>query len=227
MTLDTPSLFEYLANESLNELELRLVQGERQAYSFGKDPNLDQHVEMIRTEFVGKSEIELYHALLMVMIRRRIGLTVNIERAHSLWTTKSDFLCRNLDSRWLVSACDTIMEFWPEDAERALAATGSLFVNTIKLYESERWATNQMGAPQKYQLIDRRIPLHDGLSAYVIGRGDMIMNLHRRIHALCANQSPAGKILLELLARASRFDTVFKRFHEVHTNERTSWRYKE
>ena len=219
----TPNFFDYLAMESRDQLKLRVVQGEKQTYSYGLNPDLQQHIQMITCEFVGKTQLELYHALLMVMIRRGINLPLNIRRANELWTFESDFLCRNLDSRWLVSACDTIMDFWPEGTERALAAAGALFTCTLKLYETERWATDQRETTPKYKPINHRIQLHDGLSAFGIGSGDMVANLHRRIRALCSNKTPAAKFLLELLARASKFETVFKRFLEVHREESTNW----
>lgn len=219
----TMDLFECLAIKSKNELKIKIVQGALKEYSFGKNQDLHVHVDMIRREFVGRTELELYHALLMVMIRRKINLQKNIQRARDLWAYETDFLCRNLDSRWLVSACDTIMDYWPEDTERALAATGALFTNTLKLYETERWVTGQADATQQYEMVNGRVSLHDGLSAFVIGHGDMVVNLHRRIRHLCSGNTPAGKILYELLSRASKFDTVFKRFKDVHRDESTNW----
>jgi hypothetical protein len=82
-----------------------------------------------------------------VLLRRRIDLETNLARTRMLWRSEAPFLVAKLDSRWLVSACDTIIDHWHEPEERALALAGTLFANTIKLYETERWAAGHAGMP--------------------------------------------------------------------------------
>jgi polysaccharide pyruvyl transferase WcaK-like protein len=217
------TLIQYLLNASLSDLKARIVRGDVRVYSFFPKADIDEQAEMLRQEFIGRTELELYHAVLMALIRRGIDLTRNLERVHDLWSQETTFLCQNLDSRWLVSACDTIMDYSPKAHERALAAAASLFTNTLKLYETERYATGQSGTPIGYKAITERVPLHDGMCAFLIGRGDMIANLHRRVLAVCDADTPAAAILRELLHRASEHDTVYKRLKDVHKNKVTAW----
>ena len=208
---------------SLDDMKNRIIEGEAKVYSFGLKVDIDEHVAMLRQEFIGRTELELYHAVLMSLVRREVDLLLNLERVHELWSKETEFLCQNVDSRWLVSACDTMMDHWPNESDRALAAAGSLFTNTLKLYETERWATGQYDKNNEYEPVSGRVPLHDGLSGFVIGWGDMIANLHRRIKSVCANSSPAACILFELLHRASENNTVYKRFKDVHQRSETGW----
>lgn len=216
-------LIEELMASSLAEMKTRLVEGSQKTYSYGGLRDLSEHMEMLRREFAGSPELGLYHAALTVLIRRGIDLEANITKVQILWRNEGEFLCRNLDSRWLVSACDTIIDHWPDSSERALAMAGSLFTNTLKLYETERWSTGQYSARPEYRELSGRIPLHDGLSAFTIGQGDMIANLHRRVQSFLRDGSAAALILNELLKRASTHDTVYRRFRSVHKNAATLW----
>lgn len=210
----------FLSAEAGWEAMYSQLDGDEPAASFGRDPDLGKHLTMLRAEFSGKPVALFYHAGITVLIRREMDLTVNVIRFRTLWRRMSAELCAGLDSRWLVSACDTFMDHGENDAERALAAAGALFANTIKLYETERWSR---GAEGPLRVPVGIVPLHDGMTAFLIGRGDMVANLHRRVLAVTSADRPAARILRELLARASRHDTVFRRFGEVHTDPETAW----
>jgi hypothetical protein len=201
-----------------------VVPGEPRVYSFGVNPDLALQAEALRREFAGQSELLLYHAILMMLLRRRIDLEANLARTRMVWRSEAPFLVANLDSRWLVSACDTIIDHWHEPEEKALALAGTLFANTIKLYETERWATGRYGEPlpataQRAE----RVALHDGMSAFMIGTGDMIGNLHKRMEAVTAAGGIAAQIVGELVRRASAHDTIFKRLRDVHSNPHSLW----
>jgi len=206
----------------LAALKERIIEGEDRQYSFGTKTDLDAQFAMLRQEFIGQSELALYHAWLMVLIRRRIDLAENVGRAHDLWAFEHTYLLQHLDARWLISACDTIADHWIEPGERALALAASLFANTIKLYETERLATGQTAAVS-YQLPEGRVALHDGMAAFVIGRGDMIANLIGRVQTSLEYGGTGARILNELVRRASLHPTVFKRFRDVHTSNWTTW----
>lgn len=199
-----------------------IIPGDEREYSIGLIESIDEHVDMLRSEFVGQSTMNLYHAVLIVLIRRKVDLKANRERFVALWEKERGFLVKSLDSRWLVSACDTIIDWWPDRSERALALAGSLFANMIKLYETERWAAEwDLDSVPRYRRVEGRVALHDGMSAFLIGRGDMIANLYRRARSF--EGSVSSDIVTELLDRASRHDTVLKRFKDVHRNSTAEW----
>ncbi len=144
-----------------------------------------------------------------------------------MWRAECAFLTERLDTRWLISACDTIIDLSDNSADVATAYAGSLFMNTIKLYETEILASGgavpSNDGRQSYRAIEGRVPLFDGMSAFVIGRGDMIANLYERATRVCRGETPAQMILAELLKRANENNTVFRRFAEVHLNGDTLW----
>lgn len=215
----------HLINEilykSLSELKNCTVNGEKPTPSFGGKPDLHDHAEMLQKEFIGQSELLLYHALINVLLRRRINIESNIKRMQELWKNESLFLLEHLDTRWLVSACDTIIDHFDEPREQSLALAGTILINTIKLYETEQLVSGQKELT--LEKIHGRHELFNGVSAFCIGQGDMVFNLHKRIQLLTKSQSIASSIVKELIRRVNQYDTVFKRFKEVHVNKSTEW----
>ncbi len=196
--------------------------GARQMSS-GKKSDLHEHMNMIAREFSGVPVLLFFHAGIIVHLRRRIDVDINLNRFNQLWSDHSEFLLRNLDSRWLVSAADTIADYSADESERAGALAATLLVATIKLYETEHIALDIV--PTRCRPITGGIALFDGLTAFKIGRGDMVKNLFDRVDRVVSAE-PRGvalRILKELLGRARRHDTVFRRLAEVHEAKKTSW----
>lgn len=215
-----------LLRSPLPALKSSVVEGDAAIPAVGVKQGLNDHAEMLRREFVGQSRLALYHALLNVLLRRGIDVEVNVGRMRRLWREERDFLLEKLDSRWLVSACDTIADHFPEPEEKSTALIGSVLVNVVKLYETERLAaygtargetvgSHRWTGPQE---------LFDGIVAFSIGTGDMVLNLHRRLDALTrATPTTAGAILRELIRRVNSHNTVLSRFRKVHTKDVTRW----
>lgn len=196
------------------------VPGDLPVYSFGRLEDIDGHMAMLWREFSGKPLICFLHAGLIVHLRRGLHSSMNLDRFSRLWRDFPEVLIGALDSRWLISACDTIADHASDPVERAAAVAGSLFMNTIKLYETERQAQGWPGGA--YDVKRGRVPLFDGQSAFAIGRGDMIKNLLQRCDAALP-ASTAGVICRELIRRAAAHDTVFDRFRAVHDHDKTRW----
>lgn len=189
--------------------------------SIGTRSDLNDQLRMLAREFFGKPALLYYHAGVTVHIRRKIDIKINGARFFRLWHDHGDLLLQQLDSRWLVSACDTIMDVSEDTSERAIALAGTLFTNTIKLYETERAITGQTGT--SYAPLTQPVPLMDGLTTFMVGSGDMVANLMRRSQIPFPDHLLAPRILRELIARARRHDTVYRRFALVHQNEATRW----
>lgn len=187
----------------------------------GHKPTLEEQIAGLRDyTFAGELQLDLYHAALVVHLRRNVSRELAYRRFEVLWDRWSEQLLQSLDTRWLVSACDTIMEHAADPAERARACVGSTLINTIKLYETERLALVVEDKP--YGEVQQQF-LFDGVTPFVIRRGDMIFNLRERTRSLCSGKTVASRIVLELLRRADRENTVYRRFAAVHDIEATRW----
>ena len=216
--VSTGTTYDFLLSMSAADIVARGViddPGVEKAYSYGGQAALQDHLDMLRAEFQGEPEVCFYHAVLIVLVRRRIALDDSVARFLHLWDRHREVCAQSLDSRWLVSACDTFVDHGRTGEERAFAILGSTLANTVKLYETERLADPRGRADGRYRQSDGRVSLHDGLSAFMIGRGDMIDNLMRRARVMADAATPSARIAREIMERLARHDTVFRRFAQA------------
>jgi len=214
-----PEIITAVFQKPITQLKAEIITGHQFTQSFGLKQDLGEHALMLKKEFSGKSELLLYHALLNVLIRRDINLLDCLERFFELWQLEGGYLLDHLNSRWLISACDTIIDHSPSESEKAYALSACILVNTCKLYETERLGM----LDYKSVKINGPMELFNGISAFCIGSGDMIFNLNSRLNQTTNSSKLAGKILIELFRRISIDDTVYKRFKNLHNDPKTIW----
>ena len=194
----------------------------------GKEDRVIRKLKNLKEEFSEKNYLEFFHAATILFIRNHLNLQHCLSNFWTIWNEEAEFMISHLNSRWLVSACDTIIDYSEDPDEVAAAMTATLFINTIKLYETERFVQPQAVSDGfDMQQVDRAMPsrqthLFDGIQGYTIGRGDMIRNLLNRIMTH-SNSRISSAILKELIRRAATHNTIFKRLREVHINEKTRW----
>lgn len=215
--------FETVTAADFDCLKRLRIQAGPASPAIGRKKDFSQHIEMIRQELSGHSMISLYHAWLIVGIRRRIDIVPRVRQFFELWRGEREFLLQGLNARWLVSACDTIADVSLDPAERSAGLAASLLANTVKLYETERLlAGSRESCVGEHHIGRRPQALFDGMTTFAVGAGDMIENLIER----CARESSStisGAILLELLRRMMALDTVFRRLQRCHRNPATQW----
>lgn len=192
----------------------------------GSTKSLDQHLENLRREFSGQSELLWYHAKLIVLIRREFQTSQQYAEFRSLWEQEGDFLRENLNIRWLVSATDTFAEHDADPAVRAVAMMASVLVNTVKMQESERFITHaaelSVDPARVATLQEELVPLFEGMSCFTVGTDDTLRNMMWRLHPFMSVE-PAGPILDEIWRRLQVEDTVFNRMRLLHRREKTRW----
>lgn len=220
-----------LGGRDLQELKKTLVQavqGEQPEHLHGSLVDLREHLERLRREFIGQPELLYHHATLIVLIRREAQTRENFSMLRALWLAEPDFLCASLDLRWLIAACDSFIDHDSDPLVRATLMNGVLLVNTIKLQETERFLGGSAPVADDLQARDAlqagRVPLFDGLAAFVPGTDDTLRNMRWRLDQVCALH-PLGAIVMEIFDRLQRDgnDNVYARFRQRHTRDRTRW----
>lgn len=175
----------------------------------------------LAAEVAGQTELALYHAGLVMRIRREIDLATDTARYHDLWRDHAALLLEHLDARWLVSACDTFAEHAGTPAARTAALAVSMFATSVRLYETER---RQKGPDLRPMMPPRgRVALFDGLIAVGIAKGDTIANALKRLGGLVQTEDLSARILDRLMSRMAQADTIFPRMAAVHRDDRTAW----
>ena len=207
-------------------MRLTVVDTESKSYTHGSENDLQEHLNNLRKEFHGATELEYYHAKLNVLLRRGFQTDETFRKFTELWYAEHDFLIQHLNTRWLISAADSFIDHHPDPLTRAYAFNAVTLINTCKVYESERFAcNNQTASPDPKQieaLQNGRTPFFDGTSAFVIGTDDTLRNMHWRLDSMQEN-IPTFLILKELFRRVNTHETAFKRMKDQHTRKNTVW----
>ena len=193
----------------------------------GSSNNLDEHFVALRDEFIDQSELCYTHAKIIVLIRRDFEAKNHFTLFEQLWKEEKDYLLKNLNTRWLISATDTFADFSDDDAIKSLSVACSCLLNTVKIQESERFIMNIDYAKSDNNKIARldneeRIPLFDGTSVFKVGTDDTLRNMRWRIDKV-SKINIAGAILLEVFLRLQEHNTVFKRLRDKHKRSKTGW----
>ncbi|TKD14568.1 polysaccharide pyruvyl transferase family protein [Rhodobacter capsulatus] len=171
--------------------------------------DLEEHLAMLHREFVGQPRIKFAHAAMTVLLRRKIATETVHRHYRALWSEHADILLETLDSRWLVSACDTLSDLSEDPDEARTATLITLFVSTVKLFETERLMD---GPPPPGTPLTQRCLLHDGLTNFMVGGGDMVANLLHRLDRTLRHGVLVDRIARQIISRALACDTVFARF---------------
>lgn len=203
-----------------------IIKDEKKKYTHGSANDLKEHFSALKNEFSGESELLYTHAKIIVLIRREFEEEKHFAIFEQLWDEEKDFLLEKLNTRWLISAVDTFVDYSKDTTLQALCLGTVCLLNTIKIEETERYITHahtlQDDLKRIEQLKEKRVALFDGTSAFAIGTDDTLRNMRWRINKL-AKVNVGGEILLEIFKRLQEYDTVYKRLKDRHTRERTGW----
>ena len=212
--------------EDLTTLKNSIIQGTKRKYTHGSSKNLSEHLESLKDEFIGDSELCYVVAKTIVLIRRESKIKENYKTLETLLTKEGDFLLKNLNLRWLISISDTISEHSSCYENRALALCATILGNTVKIYETERYLEKNNHSkedPERLRILQsERVPLMGGMSGFCIGTDDTLRNMRFRMNTVCEG-NPIGKLLLEIFTRIQYEDTGYGRLKKRHTRSRTSW----
>jgi len=206
----------------------QIISGEKAAaplYGSGKD--LEKHLAALRKVFVGQSELCYTHAKIIVLLRREFEVKKHFELLEMLWQEESDFLLKNLDFHWLLSASARFAENSEDKVASSLGIATTCLQVSVRLTESERFLTNATKCEDdkdKQARLDsgERIPLFEDMPVFKFGTDDTIRFLRWQLDK-AAKYHVAGKILLEVFKRLQEIDNIFKRTRDRHTRHKTKW----
>ena len=216
-----------LISTNFSQQKQIVIDGDKIKYTHGSFNNLDDHFILLRDEFVAQSELCYTHAKIIVLIRRDFEAKNHFAIFEQLWKEEKDYLLKNLNTRWLISAADTFSDFSDNDSIKSLSLACSCLLNTVKIQETEHFITNFDSYKDDNEKISRldneeRVSLFDGISVFKVGTDDTLRNMRWRIDK-AAKINIAGEILLEIFLRLQEHDTAFKRLRDRHRRSKTGW----
>lgn len=213
---------------SVEQMKQKILDSGEPIQTRGSHNAIRTQIEALNKEFSGQAELVLYHASLIVLIRRESDAKVNFEKFNTLWQQEAVWLLQHLNIRWLVSAVDTFADHASKPVDRAMALGAAILVNTVKAYESEHYLSGQeevVYLPERLTHVQTNlVPLFEGVSCYTVGTDDTLRNMVWRMQVQTQNQACLpGKIFLEIFKRLGDQKTAFGRMKSAHTREKTKW----
>ena len=203
------------------------ILGDEVIYTHGSSNSIEEHFKALKKEFIGQSELCYTHTKIIVLIRREFEVDNHFKLFEQLWLEEKEHLLKNLNTRWLIAAADTFVDYSNNDAIKSLSVACVCLLNTVKLQESERFLTNAgqcKDDKEKQSRLDNeeRFALFDGTSVFKFGTDDTLRNMRWRIDKV-AKLNVAGEILLEIFKRLQKHDTIYKRTKGRHVRDKTGW----
>ena len=190
--------------------------------------DLTAHLENIKHQFIGQSELCFYHATLVVLLRRGYKVTETFSDFEALWVSETNYLLKTLSLRWIVSASDTFIDHSQDPIRRAILMNVATLINTLKVYETQKFLYSDdslklINPDQIQKFIESDQPLYDGLTYFRVGNDDTLNNMRRRYEQLAEVDLFASRILLSIFNRLQYLDTAFALIKSLHSDSSTWW----
>lgn len=166
---------------------------------------------------INSDNILPYIKQLIKYLRRKIDVERNWLEFKEVIENNIDEVCKNFNTRWLISVCDTYADYGNELEKR-----NAMFIVLIANLE-KIWATNllmydvKLNTSKLSQLKKNKvIPLWDGMFSFNINHGDMTNNMIKRLNSLLVQTPVLEKIYNTVLKRMKENDTTFANLDKYH-----------
>lgn len=188
-----------------------IIPGERGQPWTGRSPDLADHFRRIEPEFRESPRIAHLTACAIVCLRRNSHQPEALTLFRRILAEAGPEVAKTLSSRWLASVCDTVVDTSDSDLDRAVALTGTIFISTVKIAETEL----RLYRPQRPWPPATRLrhggEIYDGVQTlWTVGRGD-VDNMFLRIERGLRIASPVTPVVEQMIHRALESDTFLNR----------------
>lgn len=192
--------------------------------------DLSGHLDKVKKEFIGKSELCYYHATLVVLLRRDYKPEQTFKEFEQLWSNETDYLLNNLSVRWIISGCDTFIDHSNDAVRNAILMNAITMINTLKVYETKQFL--QLGnqhakAPLIPENVDRlyehHLPLYDGLTYFRIGSDDTLKHMRQRYERFYDKDELATTIVMYIFDKLQTNNSAFSTLRALHRNDKSKW----
>lgn len=198
---------------------LQRISGTNETFSVNRKrhPDVDQHMEALRREFAGRPLVCLELVRHIVQLRRQIEIEKNWAALKLLLEKYQDVLMEEMDTRWLLSICDTYADFGTE-LERSGAMIIVACVNLIKLADTERLmlCRDEVDAAKIAAQTKEPQPLYDGVTTYLFKTGDMPANMFARINNTLRSSPMLHRIWSTIFQRLQHSENLLSRIAKHH-----------
>ena len=195
-----------------------------------KSKALESHLNNLKHQSLGESELCFYHNTLIILMRRKYKIDKIFVEFERLWVAESQYLLENLSLRWIVSACDTFIDHSDNVNRAAILMNVITLMNTVRTYETKNFLQTPPGA-EPIPLFDEKtdilyagdLSLYDGLTYFRIGTDDSLRNMRKRYHKFYKVDKLATTILLAVFEKLQNNQSAFATLRQLHTDDWSKW----
>ena len=163
------------------------------AQNVSKVADINQHKQAIEKEFIGRPRVCAEVAKSIIHIRRNDARTENLAQLNQMLNTHLELLVSNSDIRWLISICDTIVDFGPP-GQKPLAMMIVNFTNMLKLWDTSDSLVNDSTINKNKASKYKTTQLWDGVITFDILYGDMPNNMMKRMNNVLSQDQVLNRI---------------------------------
>lgn len=232
--LDAPVIMKTYTDKSISDMKATIItEAMCDAAAFTNKPktnDLQSHLDNLKHEFIGRSELCFYHATLVVLMRRSYKLEQTFAQFEQLWTRETDYLLDSLSLRWIVSACDTFIDYSADPIIATILMNVVTLINTLRVYETREFLqldsilnSAQLNVNNVETLYQGGMPLYDGLTYFRIGSDDTLKNMRVRYEKFYKDDKLATTILLAVFDKLQNNDSSFATMRSLHRRKRSQW----
>ena len=232
--LDAPIIMKNYNNKSFDEMKNTIItDGTCDSAKLTNKPrtnDLQSHLDNLKHQFIGRSELCFYHATLIVLLRRSYKVEQTFTEFEQLWTAETDYLLEHLSLRWIVSGCDTFIDHSINKNRAAILMNVVTLMNTLRVYETREFIhldpipkTTALNNTNVAALYKENILLYDDLTYFRIGSDDTLKNMRDRYKKFSAIDKLATDILLAVFDKLQNNESAFSAMRSLHKSEKSKW----
>ncbi|MBP2281072.1 hypothetical protein H4W00_001885 [Psychrobacter sp. PL19] len=233
-TLNANTIIRAFTNKNMDEMKVIIIT-ETMCEPINSSNNtrikdLTRHLDNLKHQFIGQSELCFYHATLIVLLRRDYKPKETFAEFEMIWTIESDYLLNNLSLRWIISACDTFIDHTEDTTRAAILMNVTTLINTLKVYETKQFLQLNNTIEQETLLEDKinalyrtHLPLYDSLTYFRIGTDDTLKNMRLRYQQFYDLDKLATTMLLFVFDRLQNNDSAFSTLRALHKDNKSKW----
>jgi len=195
-----------------------------------KSTDLEVHLNNLKYQSLGESELCFYHNTLIILMRRKYKIDKTFAEFERLWESESDYLLEHLSLRWIVSACDTFIDHSNDTSRAAILMNVITLMNTLRVHETIRFLqlnTDSESLPlineKTEKLYAGDLALYEGLTYFRIGTDDSLRNMRKRYNKFQKVDKLATSILLSVFEKLQHTDSAFATLRALHRDDWSKW----
>jgi len=162
--------------------------------------DVEKNIQAVKAEFVGKPLVCHELVKTIIYLRRQIDMADNTPRFFDLWENYHETLLKELDTRWLLSVVDTVIEIG-DDLEAAVAMNISQCINQCNIHTSLliNCVDGRLDANKLQR--EMKAPTWDGMITVDVPTGDMVHNMMTRMDEIISREPWLNDIWQEIKNR--------------------------